>query len=191
MTAGLPATRISRLARAEIRHPSGRRGLLSGRFSDPESRPVRDVRLRTGRSKLRVTSSLPRGRRSRCGYPSRLTVHRASSRFARGCRRNPFPSRPSGNGRQWCRSPFEYPHWRGSCCQRPTRSRNAVRVGTSAEMRDSCTAIMRFPAEQKLPVSKRPCVDGPPLASGFVSFALLVGAAMCPTCLCGTYSRWP
>ena len=35
-----------------------------------------------------------------------------------------------------------------------------------------------------------PCVDGPPLASGVVSIALLVGAAMCPTCWCGSKRRW-
>ncbi len=36
-----------------------------------------------------------------------------------------------------------------------------------------------------------PCVDGPPLARCKLSFALLVGAAMCPACLCGFICRWP
>ena len=36
-----------------------------------------------------------------------------------------------------------------------------------------------------------PCVDGPPLASTSIRLALLVGAAMCPTCWCGAWCRWP
>ncbi|MEO9130829.1 MAG: hypothetical protein ABI240_06435, partial [Sphingomonas sp.] len=35
----------------------------------------------------------------------------------------------------------------------------------------------------------RPCVDGSPLASLNIRLAVLVGAAMCPTCCCGAWCR--
>ena len=49
----------------------------------------------------------------------------------------------------------------------------------------------RLKADRQLPgtmrtTGMRPCVDGPPLASLNICLALLVGAAMCPTCWCGT-----
>jgi hypothetical protein len=38
----------------------------------------------------------------------------------------------------------------------------------------------------------RPLCGRPPIGKGFLSAsATLVGAAMCPTCLRGTYRRWP
>jgi hypothetical protein len=48
-----------------------------------------------------------------------------------------------------------------------------------------------FP-KQARNASVRPCVDGPPIGKGFFEpSATLVGAAMSPTCLRGTQSRWP
>jgi len=37
-----------------------------------------------------------------------------------------------------------------------------------------------------------PCVDGSLLSRDLTDIALLVGAAMCSACLCGTgHGRWP
>jgi hypothetical protein len=36
-----------------------------------------------------------------------------------------------------------------------------------------------------------PCVDGAELARAFITFAALVGAAMCSAFECGTQGRWP
>jgi hypothetical protein len=55
---------------------------------------------------------------------------------------------------------------------------------------DVIDAAQRVPTKASVRTAA-PCVDGPPLASGILSVELLVGAAMCPTCWCGTYSRWP
>jgi len=41
-------------------------------------------------------------------------------------------------------------------------------------------------------VSLVPCVDGSLLSRVLADLALLVGAAMCAACLCGTlHGRWP